>query len=754
MKTLKNYFKYFLSNGKILLDFLLKYRTTFLFSLSLVFVILSFTIVPQRRFIEKETKKLERKINARQSILEKYAYEALDYPVDKRLKLDNLPDDMVIYKYNADTIQSWVNEFPIGNDEVDVLPLWYRIHYLNNKSLYNNQLAYIGENAQYVNLGSAWYVVKVYKKERSKVIAGLLIKTEYPNSNSLLPNRLNPKFHIKRNLILSPTNFDDGFIIKGKDGDVLFSVVDDIINYSREDTNSLRWMSVLFAFLALYSFYYRKRSFKTLLIYLVGVTLLRLFCFGLSDISNSDSLLFSPNLYADQGIFSSFGNLILNNFYVFAIIIAIYMLRRNFVLSYRIWSKAMKRISFIVWLLIVVLLFYYINSTFRSLILNSSIVMELYNLEGLSIYSFISYLSYSLLFVAFLLILQFMIPLVINVRRNTLLKFKSVLIYIVIISIYTQFTVSYLSIEKEKERCKVWINKMSVERDLGVELKLLSVEKNLAVDPIIRSILAMPEKNAPLLQNRMSELYLQDLSQKYEINLTICRPGEALIDKRGKKLVDCNSYFENSVLQYGVPISDRSNFFFLNNYDGRVSYLGILRYLTYSGQVSLYISLESRNIKDVIGYPALLFDYKQTDNFNMPAYYSYAKYMDNHLLVYRGRYNYSTVIDKDKISNGFSVKKENKYRHFINKTNDNYVIVVSRPIRSIFPYIVSFSYLMLFYHAIIFFFLSLRKLKRIRKRHLRQLYLKNLLGVKLRFFLLRHSFQLFSVWDSEVYGLV
>lgn len=691
---------------------MLKHRTWIFCVLSVLLLILSFSLVPQRKFIERDTHKLERKIQERQAILEKFAIEALNYPVNEWLDLPEFPEDMVIYKYNADTIQSWINEFPIGNDEVDVLPLWYRIHYLNSRSLYNNQLAYIGENAQFVNLGYAWYIVKVYSKERVKIIAGLLIKSDLPASNNSSKNQLNPKFHIKRNLSLQPTNFEDGFIVQGKDGEVLFSVVDDIINQKIESANMLRWLAVLFAALALYSFHYGKRKLSSFFLFFIGLTLLRLYCFKLGNQVRSDMPLFSPNLYADRGVFSSFGDLLLNNLYMCAIAIGAYMMRRRFILSYKKWSKPKRVYAICAWVLLIVTFVLYIHFTLRSLVINSTITLELYNLEGLTIYTFLAYLSYVLLFLSLLLLLQFMFPVIFKIRKNSLLTLRNILIFTFLASIYTLITVGYLSFEKEKEKCKVWSNKLSVERDLNLELKLPSIEKSLVTDPIIRTILEMPEKNSQLLQSRMSELYLQDITQKYEVNLTICRANDALIDSRGQKLVDCNGYFENVVMQFGTPVTDGSNFFFMNNFNGRISYLGILRYLTSIGQVSLYIQMDSRYTKDVLGYPSLFFDYKEADNVNMPLIYSYGKYVDNRLLLYRGRYNYSTNIDDIKVPDGFSISIKDNYRHFINKLSGTNVIIVSRPQRNFFPYLFAFSYLMLFYSAIIIFFLRLRKLRK------------------------------------------
>ncbi len=118
-----------------------KYRTLIACAIAVVLFIVSFLAPVERYSIEKESSKIEKKIRQRQQILEKYVQMAFEVPVEERLDIEGFPEDMVIYKYNADTIQSWINQFPINNDEVDVIPLWYRLHYMNSRSLFNTPLA-------------------------------------------------------------------------------------------------------------------------------------------------------------------------------------------------------------------------------------------------------------------------------------------------------------------------------------------------------------------------------------------------------------------------------------------------------------------------------------------------------------------------------------------------------------------------------------------------------------------------------------
>lgn len=703
--------------------FLVRQRSVVLFSVAVLLALFSYVVVPSGEELGRDIAKLERRIQERQQVLGEYVGRAFEVPVGEWLSFKDFPSDMVLYRYNADTLQSWVNQFPVANDEVDVLTLWHRINHLNSRSLFNAPLAYLTEQEQYVNLGSAWYVVKVYRKGEVKIISGLLIETEYLSNNTILASKINPNLGVKRKMDLSPVTFDEGYVVRGLDGGVLFSVNKDFAVVEGETAVTLRWMAMLFFCAAVYSFYFNRRNFRAFVVYVLGLTLIRGMCFGMAVALRFNSELFSPNLYADTGLFSSFGNFLLNNLYVSLLVLGLYLLRKRIVLQYKQWGIWRRRCVLFALAVVPVFLLLYIDFVFRSVISNSSIVLELYRIPQLNVYSVLAYASFALLFAALLFSLQLFVPLLPFVKRFSMLKSKWFLLYICAISFYTIVVVSSLGFDKESDGSKVWANKLAVERDISLELQLRSIETKLVKDPIVGAMLGLPQDRYGLIQNRMEELYLKGVSQKYEINITICRPNDMLLDSKWQQMVDCSAYYQDLLLS-GVPLADGSNFFFLNNYNGRVSYLGVLTYSNaVIGPITMYIEFESRYTKDVMGYTAVLFDYKPSDNVNMPEEYSYAKYIDNRLVIYKGAYVYPMVCNPDSFTHGFSVVKEEEHLHFVTRGDNDNIIIITRERRSIFHYIVSFSYLMLFYSGITFAFIKGRRLG--RRRSLRMKLPKN-----------------------------
>ena len=87
--------------------------------------------------VTNQSKRVEKRVHQREKILEKYVEKAFDTPEDQWLNISDLPEDMVIYRFVDDTLQSWANLFPITNDDINPIPHWYRIHDLNNTNIFN-----------------------------------------------------------------------------------------------------------------------------------------------------------------------------------------------------------------------------------------------------------------------------------------------------------------------------------------------------------------------------------------------------------------------------------------------------------------------------------------------------------------------------------------------------------------------------------------------------------------------------------------
>lgn len=652
-----------------------------------------------------ETNRVQKVLSEALDELNKYVAKALETPVDQWIHLEGFPDDMVIYKYNYDTLQSWVNLFPISNDEVDVPSLWYRLFDLDQRNVVKMPFAFLSDNEQYVNLGSKWYVTKVTKKGLVKIISGLEIKTDYLSENSLLENRVNKRFSLNKIYTTVPINEDDQHIIRGSEGNPLFSITEKYTLENYHPSNNLKWISLIFVVAGFFSLLYRKRSLRVLLFTLTTLTLVRFGILLLIDDLALVNDIFSPTLYADSNLFNSLGILLINHLYIFLMIAAIFLFRKGIYRYFSKLSKLKRNIWFGVIIFLSLNLITYIHLTLRSIILNSTIMLELYRLEEISVYTILIYICYALLFSALIFLLQIACYTIQKKGRISLLKTKYIILYTALISLYTLLTVNVYGFKKEIERNRVWSNKLAVERDLNLELTLREIEGKIATDPHIRSLM-MNEKGIDIeyLRQRLHSAYFYTISQRYDVFIDICAGNSVINTPDYVERVSCFNYYDYDVIyQKGTQLANYSHFYYINDNSGKTQYVGAFTYFGYYDIYKLYFTISSRFTKEAIGYPSLLLDNKQADNLNIPSNYSYSKYNNDRFVYSRGRFNYPLLIEGE-INDGYSYKTVGKYMHFYNKlSHANNIIIISRPVRSFVPYLVSFSYLMLFYGGILLF---------------------------------------------------
>jgi len=147
---------------------------------------------------------------------------------------------MVIYRYCSDTLQSWVNQLPVSNDDIDFFPFGYTLNHLTSRGISNTPLAYLGAKEQYVSLGSAWYIVSTYTEGKVAVVAALLIQTDYNTENSVLKSEINPKLSLSKLLSIVPVTHDESYVVRGIEGDTLFSVLKNLPSERGDEGNMLR----------------------------------------------------------------------------------------------------------------------------------------------------------------------------------------------------------------------------------------------------------------------------------------------------------------------------------------------------------------------------------------------------------------------------------------------------------------------------------------------------------------------------------
>lgn len=637
--------------------------------------------------------RLEQRLHKKQRVLEAVALQALEAEPDDWIDPAGIGDDMVVYKYVGDSLVAWVNTFPILNDDIRTAGMSPSYSFFSRNRLSQSPLANVGRNEQYLNIGSAWYVVRTYERFTVTVVTGILIKTDYQINNAFIHSAVNPDLKLPG--YCSIETFENGFVVFGKDNGVLFSILSNVKEQKETLQVYMRWLSLCFFFAFLLFWYFRRPTLKKAVGCIAIIYVVRALCLMYVSYLQIDIPLFSPTLYADSVFKPNFASLIWAAVCGYLVCLIINYQRTHIARICEKHKRLGRPLFIALFLFIVVVLLLTVYVTLRSVIINSTIVMELYKLDEIDIYTFCSYFILLLWFISLFYCLRILWMLLCPAHFSCIERRRVLLLYLVLASLYTFFAVDYYGDRREVERAKVWTQKMTISRDLEFELALKRVDAFIAADPVLSMVVHTAQHNDVIVQ-RLSENYFSGYLGKYQMQVTICAPGDVLLAQNGKAPQSCYNFFHGEVLRHGIPLSDASHFYSVSNRFGNPEYIGIFSFFSVeSGIHDLYIELEAKHVKDILGYPSLLIDKTRSDRFKLPYNYSYAKYIDGALVSNSGKITYPSQFT-DTPPEGFSIVKRDRTFHYVYKVNET-VVILSRPFSGFFPYFVSLSYLFLFF---------------------------------------------------------
>jgi two-component system, NtrC family, nitrogen regulation sensor histidine kinase NtrY len=615
------------------------------------------------------------------------------------------------------------------------------------------------ESKRIINPGNGWYAVNRYPIDDSLTLLGfILIKHDYVFENEFLINDFHPDFRLfpEVELAFVPEGKN---IITNEDGDFLFSLIEP---YPPVYSNTFSVLTcVLYSVSLILFLIFLYHSFNILNItsitarnlWLAGIVVLLLLLrhimlsTGFPEIFKSLSL-FQPQHYAKSQAFPSLGDFLINSVLILFVSIC-------FSSHFRLMDRDtnphnFKNISrvFLLSIFLVVFMFFF-HYLFSGLIFNSNIQLEVYNFFYLNQFSFIAYFILAILLTSLVvftdkvvLLASTLVGLKIFVFIFTSSLFAGILIYFLItgsVSIYavsffavltgsiiwirffryrysysfqlylifliSVFTLAFItnkSREKEKNIRQVLVVNLANERDQITEFLLGEIETNLRNDNIIEASLSSPDHDDYDLLVYLENNYFSGYFRKYELQIASCGHDIDLLLEATNEWVDCYSFFHDMLDVSGVPVYANSDFYFLDNLNGRISYLGVVVYEfeEYPYEKTLFISLDSKLMVDHLGYPELLLEGQFSSN-NLMVQYSHAKYNNEQLITRSGTFPYALSLRFDPepgIEFSFDVK--DGYEHLVYQIDDSNVIVMSRPVTGIIDILTSFSYNFAFFYIL------------------------------------------------------
>jgi len=268
------------------------------------------------------------------------------------------------------------------------------------------------------------------------------------------------------------------------------------------------------------------------------------------------------------------------------------------------------------------------------------------------------------------------------------------IIFVSLVSVYSLVVINKTIELKEKSQQKLLAVTLVTERDPAAEVFLAETQYQIDHDPAIQSLLLQGED----VEEYIRKSYFSTYFRKYTLNIFVCTQWDSLITQPDEIMVPCVPFLEELIDNQGIQIPG-TDFYFMNNMNGRISYTGRLHYpLGANGEVVvIYIDLDSDLLFEGIGFPELLIDKSMTRS-EIYRKFSYAKYYGGELRDKFGDYNYNynghVYVTSD---DEFSFVRQENYEHLVYHTQQNNYVVVTRKVMLFIDYLIAFPYLFVFY---------------------------------------------------------
>jgi two-component system, NtrC family, nitrogen regulation sensor histidine kinase NtrY len=653
------------------------------------------------------------------------------------VKLNTLASQnfMYFFIYRNDSMLFWSNN-RVG--EADILPA----------IAFDNRL---------LQLSNGWFYVQTINTQHYEIIGLLLLKNNFSIQNQFLENDFNPYFKIPREVKIKPKSPRSDFNVRNEQGQAVFSLVFEK-NYNSEHNKFLVILCFIVSVLSIFLLYgelikTRKNKWIKLVIVIAGGFALLLLKYLMVLYKFPDAIyklsLFQPTHFAISNMLPSLGDLFLASCIVF--IIAFYFYKFFQIQFPRKWiKKYLFYLANILVLSFTLIYFLYANELFENIIYNSNMSFYFQDSFAVSYITVFGILSIALLFTVFvfisdilinyffsylsyletilitigtilivlvlyylkyadfdpatpiIIILCFTIIIYVRKFKKHNFSYRNIVLLIFAFSFYTVYTIYQVTEEKAKNEKKLLAINLASEHDPIAEYLFIDLLKEIRSDSTIFEFSLQNKIDYPWIFRYIHKKYFSGYWERYDLQLTLCNPGDSVLIKPEIIYKPCYTFFENLIHRNAEKISG-SGFYFLKNSNGRISYISEITYFDFVRQkkANIYLQLDSKQTSEDVGYPELLIDDRYTRDKRKFGY-SYAKYYKNRLITQSGNFPYY-INSKEYPApvNEFTFAKFNDYGHIIFKPDKDNLIILSKPLVGFFDFLVSFSYIFIFYFALL-----------------------------------------------------
>ncbi len=562
------------------------------------------------------------------------------------------------------------------------------------------------------------------------VLAVAVIRGDYGVHNQYLKPFFNPLLHLSaQQYTLSLHNDITTQNIISKNGNFVFSIEK---TKFREIVPLWIWLLFFIGIVLLFTqAFFSFPSFKAKGLFLTALLVVRIVMLWLHWPSLFYQIdFFQPYAYSFNAVFPSLGDSFLNIWFLLLLVEWL----KDLKLQGQFARWGMTTVVFLLLALLMVL--------FRSIIFDSNVELYIYTITNVSLASFLAVLLLLLIaYIAFNLLEYTVVLTNFKSKSETLLLYAEAFILLFVIVFYSVefqvidiivFELLFIAIivfihlksyfktpflyhlivalflalsvvagvfyyaDKKEDSIKILLaSKLSVERDYIAESLFPDIAERLQRDKVVKHYVQTGAVDT--LTTYLKQHYFYGFWVNYDVQSTVCQPFDSLKLLDNQQVIGCYHFFDSTKEACAVSVFD-SSFYFLNNDNGRISYLGMFSYYyPDSLEKRLFIEIDSKLISVKLGYPELLLGY-DTKRYNRLSHYDYAKYVDGHLVSQYGKFAYpfTSKTFKTVLKNkNDCIFDEKPYEHLLYRAGDNRIIVLTDKQKTAWDFLQEFSYFLI-----------------------------------------------------------
>jgi two-component system nitrogen regulation sensor histidine kinase NtrY len=612
--------------------------------------------------------------------------------------------------------------------------------------------AAFAEGASITRLKNGWYQSFRYSDSlHGKELIGLApLKYQYPFENRFLHNVFDTRFNVPENIEFSDKTIPGAINVNDGEGSFLFAIYtseeikETPVNYPVLLVNILVFLIIGYYINFLSGKVVKSKGLTQGMIVLVlGIIAFRLLVLFFDEYTELAHLeIFNPKYYASSALTKSLGDLIINSVLLtWAALFFTFHYNGNDKKEYtRSSFKTLAGIGVIyvftgavVWL-------------FKTLILDSVISFEIYNILSLGWYSLLGLICISsLLLVHFLVsksILEYLgkgiaksseivlfsvlcaviygctilytqfyqvivfsgvwcvfyILVLKNSTENPSKAFmlSKVILYLGMYSLLGTFLIETLYESKERNQRLFFAGKLVTERDHIAEYTFNDISGDISKDAIVKNFFTNPLLSKKEVVDRINSRYLSGYFNKYELTINAFDKDRTSIKSADTLPL---SYYEeflaNDTMDKDVT---RSHLHYLIDTNQNYIYQSIIEIPGDSGLLgAMVLRLTPRIYNAQNVYPELLLGHNISNDDENSAY-DYAIYQNDNLIMQHGDFPYTYTWNKN-----YKFEKEQYayidfpgWEHIIYRFSNNKKVIVTIPQEGLFEPVATFSYIFTF----------------------------------------------------------